>query len=244
MLAKADVMREQYGERGVKPLVLDMIRAIQILAAGSVQEDGSVLKQVINLPPSIIKNEDGTLTQKPRVLGAGPTYSLKLQWPQYFDPTLTDVVAATSAAGNAKMSGLIDEEHATKFVAEYYKIEDTQGMLKKLKSERFEKDAELENMMLGRMPNMRNQELSTQKPESHEAEIEKDIQSTALNGAQIASLLQILMSVQSGLLSREAAIAVITGSFPMSFSENTAREIINAIDIRPSELQEPIGDMP
>ena len=239
MLAKADVMREQYGERGVKPLILDMIKAIQTLGAGSVQEDGSVLKQTINLPPSVTKNENGVSIQKPRVLGAGPNYSLKLQWPQYFDPTLTDVTAATSAAGNAKMNGLIDDEHATKFVAEYFHIEDAQGMLKKLKSERFEKDAELENMMLGRMPNIRTQELSTQKPEAHEAAIEKDIQSTALNGAQIASLLQILMSVQSGLLSREAAVSVITGAFPMSFSENTAREIINAIDIRPSELQEP-----
>ncbi len=147
MLAKADVLREQYGERGIKPMILDMVKVARKLGQGSVDEQGNVVKQVFNLPPRIVKNEDGSMTQEPRKLGVGGV--LKIQWPHYFDPMLSDVNLAVTSAGHAKLTGLIDEEHAVKFTAEYFGVEDVQAMLKKIKAETKDREAVLEAQMMG-----------------------------------------------------------------------------------------------
>lgn len=50
------------------------------------------------------------------------------------------------------------------------------------------------------------------------------IQQTALNGAQISSLIEIVNSVKTGILTYDSAIAMIIYSFP--FSEEQAKEIL------------------
>jgi len=52
-----------------------------------------------------------------------------------------------------------------------------------------------------------------------------DVQQTALNGAQIASMQQIAQSVSDGLLPAETAVQLIMVSFP-TVDEATARSII------------------
>ena len=59
----------------------------------------------------------------------------------------------------------------------------------------------------------------------------ENIQSTALNGAQIASVLEIINAVVAGQLSYEGAVTLLTNAFP--FDEETARSILG----NPGELK-------
>ncbi len=59
----------------------------------------------------------------------------------------------------------------------------------------------------------------------------ENIQSTALNGAQIASVLEIINAVVTGQLSYEGAVTLLTNAFP--FDETTARDILG----NPKELK-------
>ena len=69
------------------------------------------------------------------------------------------------------------------------------------------------------------------------AEDEKGIDQTTiipLNGAQISSLLEILASVSGGLITKEAAVSIITSSFPQITVEQ-ATEILKGVNIGVSE---------
>ena len=97
--------------------------------------------------PKVLKTPEGTVQVEHKI---GPGGVLKLQWPHYFDPVLSDVTAATTAASHAKIGGLIDEEHASKFVAEYFGVEDVQAMLKKIEAEKKDREEQMEMAMGGR----------------------------------------------------------------------------------------------
>lgn len=60
------------------------------------------------------------------------------------------------------------------------------------------------------------------------------VQDTALNGTQIASLLEILRFVSEGLLTPEGGVAVILGSFP-AIPEARAREMVSGVNEKPPE---------
>ena len=61
---------------------------------------------------------------------------------------------------------------------------------------------------------------------------------TALNGGQVSSMLEVIAKVQDGTLSQEAAISVLTASFPLSISQAT--EIVKDIEVKePEELLPP-----
>jgi len=152
MLAKADVLREQYGEKCVKPLLEMMVKAAQALGQpkpGEGEQAGVMVRQVLKLPDKVTKNPDGTMTKTPRQLGPGGF--IKLQWPNYFEPSLQDVLQASQAAGTAKQMELIDAEHASKFVSEYFDVEDVQAMLAVIKSDSAQAQAEMEGMAMGGM---------------------------------------------------------------------------------------------
>jgi len=144
MLAKADVLREQYGERGVKPLLRKVLAAVRQLQNGKATTEG-ITRYVLNLPPKVIAPANGSAARvQERKLGMGP-YNASLNWPRYFEPSLADIQQAVTAAASAKAGLLVDEEHASKFVQEYFQIEDLGKMLKGLK----EKQAELDAAMMG-----------------------------------------------------------------------------------------------
>lgn len=131
MIAKADVMREQYGQKCVVPLVLMMLEAARKLEQGTVNEEtGTIEKQVLNLPPRV--RVPGARPE-PQKLGAGGT--LRIKWPRYFEVTLTDVELASRAATQAKQGGLIDQERAVRFAAEYFRVEDVRDMLARIAQE-------------------------------------------------------------------------------------------------------------
>jgi len=136
MLAKADILREQYGQRGVLPLVVMMLEAVRKLT-GSVEVDPEtkvLVRSAIVLPKRAVTDpETGETSYEDLKLGKGGG-AITLQWPHYFEPLLSDVELATRAAIAALTGGVLDLEHAVKFVAEYYDVEDVQSLVVQLQS--------------------------------------------------------------------------------------------------------------
>lgn len=141
MLEQADMLREQYGERGVKRLLSMVLSAARKLAKPrSVQrEDGTseITRAIVRLPPN-------KTTGEPRELGEGQ--NLELDWPDWYEPSLDQVNTAVSAAGQAMNFGLVDREHAVRFVAEYFSIENVQELVEALEAK---EAAQLESAMGG-----------------------------------------------------------------------------------------------
>ena len=148
MLARADVFREQYGERGVKPLMEMMVKAVQSLSKPRAV-GGQIVRQAIELPPRMTAQEDGTVARTARELGPGGV--LNLNWGPYFAPTLEDAVKAAQSAVAAKTGGLLDTEHAVAFVAPYFMVEDAATLTRKVKAEAAESQAQMEQMSMGMM---------------------------------------------------------------------------------------------
>lgn len=126
MIAKADVLREQYGERGVRPLVEKMLKAARIKTR-PVQVPGGVERGELSLPMRTVTDASGVMRRVPRQLGPGG--AVHLQWPGYFDAGLTDVNQAVAAAASAKAASLVDDEHAIRFVAQYFGVENVKQMV-------------------------------------------------------------------------------------------------------------------
>lgn len=148
MLDKADVLREQYGEKGIKLLGEMILRAAAQLIAGRVDEEGNTIRGEIILPPKAVKKPDGTVVYEERTLGEGVA-NVEVQWPKYFDPTLTDTELATRAAIAARAGGLIDRAHAVNFVAEHYRVKDVPSMLQTIDQEREQEQEALAAQSLG-----------------------------------------------------------------------------------------------
>lgn len=125
MIEQADVLREQYGEHGVKSLLKMVLKAAKGLGVtrSELQEDGTtaVVRHTVRLPKrQIVNDETGETTFVPRTMGAGE--EVDLRWPSYFTPSFEAVLQAVQTAGLAKQYGLVDEEKATQYIAEYFQI--------------------------------------------------------------------------------------------------------------------------
>lgn len=123
----ADVLREHYGERGVKRLLEIVLRAALILGKRN---------ELIVLPPKV--ESDGALT--PRKLGSGGF--LTLSWPAYETPTPTEIAQAVTAATTAKQAELVDASHASQSVATYFGVEDVDAMLAEMAEAKRKSDEE------------------------------------------------------------------------------------------------------
>lgn len=64
------------------------------------------------------------------------------------------------------------------------------------------------------------------------------VQDTALNGAQIASLLEVLRFYSEGLIDIEGAVAMLQVAFP-SIDEAEARRILSGVQVRPPSAEAP-----
>lgn len=144
MLSKADIMREQYGQRGVRVLVEMMIAAARKLSVPRA-EAGGIVRGEIKLPLKIVKHDDGTIEQVPHRLGNGGTVQLK--WGPYFAPSVADAQAAASAAGAAKGAGILGDEEAAKYIAPFFKVEDATAMVARIR----EQAAAQESVLLASM---------------------------------------------------------------------------------------------
>lgn len=135
MISKADVMREQYGEKCIKPLMEMVLDAVRQFNKGYTDEEtNQLVRGAVKIPPKVMTDEEGRPVVVPRELGHGMS-PLQVQWPAYFEPMLSDVELATRSAIAAKTGGLVDKEHAVKFVAEYFKVEDVPAMIRRIDQE-------------------------------------------------------------------------------------------------------------
>lgn len=71
-----------------------------------------------------------------------------------------------------------------------------------------------------------------------------EVQSLALNGAQITSLLEVLIQVTSKLLSPETAKAMLQASFPALTDDLINRMVDNAADFTPPPVAPPMPALP
>ena len=138
MIEEADILRSQYG-KSLQRLVKMVLGAARFLAEphDEPQSDGTVkrVSYTIALPKKSTKNPDtGAVTYSDRELGDGE--QVYLRWPDYFEPTQTDVQALVTAAGQAlKVFGLIDQETAVRYVSTPFQIENVPDMVKKIKAD-------------------------------------------------------------------------------------------------------------
>lgn len=164
MLAKADVMREQYGGKGLIPLAEDVIRAVRMMAKPKLVAvpagGGEVAKVIVVRLPLIPDDVNGVVTWRAPALpeqaddgGGGGTPDLT--WPRYLEPSLQDVGAAVTAAAAAKQAQLVDAEHATGLITEYFDVEDPAAMLDKIEKVKGQAQAGMDGQMMADMNNRR-----------------------------------------------------------------------------------------
>lgn len=157
MIEQADIFREQYGEKGVKKLLEMILCAGRVLDKPVVErtegQPTKIVRQVLALTPKVeVDEETGKIVPvTPRQIGTGQIVQLK--WPPYFQPTAQDVGQAVIAAGQAKGFGLVDLDHAVRFIAGYFQVEDVKGLVRQLSSQKSEADQSLEAQMMARMSN-------------------------------------------------------------------------------------------
>ena len=153
MLEQADIFREQYGEMGVKKILEMAIRAARVLGESRVErregQPAQIVREVIELPPKMVDQPDGSVRFEARALG--PSDRVVLKWPPYFEPTIDDAQKAVAAAGAAKQFGLVDLEHAVQFIASHFQIEDPQAVMEKIGEMDEEFAKQLEGQVMGRL---------------------------------------------------------------------------------------------
>lgn len=145
MLAKCDILREQYGSKGVVPLMEKVMRAAKAVEGKILPPaEGSTkpVRLVIKLPPKVEKSADGQVTKSAHKLGEG--LDLALKWPVYFIPTLNDAKMGADAVAVAREAKVLDQENAVKFTAEFFNVDNPNAMLQNLKQESEEERALVE----------------------------------------------------------------------------------------------------
>lgn len=145
MLEKADVLREQYGERGIKRLLRIVIKVCKAALTPRPVEGVGVVRQVLDLPMRPVTNPDtGERSFEPRKFGSSD--HITLAWGPYFQPTLSDANTAVQAAGTAKEKGLVDALTATKFIGPYFGLDDPADTIHQIKQDADEEMAKMEEM--------------------------------------------------------------------------------------------------
>lgn len=208
MLEQADVLREQYGEKGIKSFFELVLRAARKLSETTVNRDGpvpAIVRGTIKLP----KNKE---TGRPRELGEGEL--IELDWPDWYDPSLDDANKAVDAAGKALNAGLMDKAHAVRFIASHFNVEDVDQLIKTLE----EADKAAEEAANAPMEPYTDPAAETPLPsdlplDDLSAAVPAEV-GEALNGAQVTALVGVLEKVYAKTLPAQAAKEVIMGAFP------------------------------
>ncbi len=144
MFEQSDVLREQYGERGIKRLLQIAVMAAQKLAVPRLVSEHDPITGIVTtksvsygilLPPKV-ETDPATGEQYlverelPRkLLGA-----ISLKWPRYFDPSLDDIAKAVTAATTALEGQVIDTKTAVEFLKQYLPIGDVKQLVEKLEA--------------------------------------------------------------------------------------------------------------
>ncbi len=138
MLAKCDVLREQYTEFAIKPILRDMLAAARKLGTAQkelVTSNGErvLVSQPVRLPPRVIE-EDGVsrlVERKP-----GVSSDIVCNWNPYFTPTWQDIKTAAEAVKLANGGkAVISQQSAVASVQSLFGVTDVQAELHKIHEE-------------------------------------------------------------------------------------------------------------
>lgn len=157
MTSKADMLREQYGEKGVRPLLEKMVRAARSIAArppratvidmGEGATAEKLEQDVVTLPDVVEKDADGNVTARhPQELGE--SNDVTLEWPPYFAATVTDQQGTTSAAVSAFTGKLLDHDTAVRVVCRVFNVDQPHEVLKRIR-ESLDADADRDLAAMG-----------------------------------------------------------------------------------------------
>lgn len=154
MLDAADELRVQYGA-AVTQLLQLFLRAVRRLTAvravplggGDVQ----LRRGVVRLPPRVVRDDSGAAVESIPRTSVGSGEQVELAWPAYLTPTPEVVSKAVDAAGRARMLGVMDLNHAVRYLAPYFGVENVAALVKALAESASASSAALESRMLERM---------------------------------------------------------------------------------------------
>jgi len=146
MHAKASVMRSQYGDKGLVPLMTKLVRAARMLATpvqtgGEPGEDGEptpikTIVRKIQLPPRVETQPDGGPVQLvDRKLSDVTGTMIELVWPPFSVPSPKDTTAKVMATVQARTGKLITLGTAVRHVSADFNIENPQAEIDELKKE-------------------------------------------------------------------------------------------------------------
>lgn len=163
MVNTCDILRTQYGNRFLVPLLTGMLKAAKLIGASPagpvlttadgrrIQEKPSVL-----LPPRLVTEKEpgeapprldpenptppkapapGKVTKKTVPRTPGESENLTLKWPPYFRPTASDVQGVVDAVIKAK-GQLISDETAVRATAQMFDVKDVSEELTNIQAEK------------------------------------------------------------------------------------------------------------
>lgn len=145
MLANCDILREQYGEHGIKVLMLDMLRVARKFNTALASVDavtGKATRQAIILPPRMeyveVDGADGETERRevPIERTPGESEQITLNWRPYFSPTWSDINTAVAAAKNANGGKpVISQRTSTQTVAPLFGVKDIDAEMDQIEKE-------------------------------------------------------------------------------------------------------------
>lgn len=118
MYAKAARMRQQYGSKGLVPMMTALVKVAQKLSTATVVGD-AIVRRPIKLPPKMDEQQMGAYQLDP-----SDNAQLKLEWPPFAEPTPGDTLSTAQATVLLVGSGIVTKKTATRKVASHYNIED------------------------------------------------------------------------------------------------------------------------
>lgn len=137
MLANCDIIREQYGEHGVKRILVDMLKVARMFLTSEpvALADGTLVQSKVILAPKVETDPDtGAVTITERT--PGTSERVTLNWRPYFAPTWDDIVKATTGMKNAN-GGKATVSHRTSVqaIAPLVGVEDIDEEMKRIEEE-------------------------------------------------------------------------------------------------------------
>lgn len=133
MLSKASRLREQYGERGVLPLMTMILRAVAVHQARG---------EAVVLPARAVDDDSNPDTPKKIVVdwklppAAEVGVGMALKWGPFFEPTTLDAQQAVTTAGAGVTAGILSRERAVAYIAPFVGVDDPEAELARIQAER------------------------------------------------------------------------------------------------------------
>lgn len=187
-------------------------------------EYGPALIDVVKMLLRVMKVAAARGTGAVRIAGADAlaslslaTLSLSLAWGRYYEPTLSDISQAVGAASIAAGGApVLSHRSAVRFVASLVDVDDVDAEVEAILGSQADDRATLDAAdAQGTLPT----------PVTDGAAAVAD---TALNGAQVTSLVEILGAVAAGTLPVETAKPLILAAFP-SFDDARVESMLSPL---------------